>query len=176
MSDPTTDSGELHANPKMAPCTPVGVDYFETAPILLRTSLTVDAPADRLFACLEDGDAWPKWAPAITRVEWTSPQPFEVGTTRTVYMVGAMVADEEFIAWEPGRRMAFCFVSATVPTESFAEDWLVESLEDGKSRVSWTMAMTPQGYSRFTLPLFAPLLKLGNRWMLGRLRKLVEAG
>ena len=33
----------------------------------------------------------------IQKVEWTSPKPYGVGTTRSVHMMGDMVGYEEFI-------------------------------------------------------------------------------
>ena len=46
----------------------------------------------------------------IDRVDWTSPRPFGVGTTRTVtFQGGGMEVYETFIAWDPGKHMAFTF-------------------------------------------------------------------
>ena len=92
-------------------------------------------------------------------------------------MHGGMVGWEEFLAWEPGRRMAFRF-NQTVkggPT-AFAEDYLVTDLRDGRSLVEWTMAMTLSGPSERLAPVIAPVMRRVNRHMLRQFRAHVEAG
>lgn len=159
----------------MKPCAPLPNDYFATAPVKLDVSVDVRASPGAVFACFRDAAAWPRWAPAITRVTWTTPPPFGVGTTRTVEMRGGMVGEEEFIAWEEGRRMAFRFTRSNVPVEAFGEDYLVETTGGGCTRVRWLMALTPSGFSAYTTPVFAPVLRAGNAWMLRRFARLVEA-
>ena len=100
---------------EMVNCEPVGLDYFASSPVRIVSEVTVKASAAQAFAALEAAAAWPKWAPAITNVEWTSPRPFGLGTTRTVSMVGGMVAEESFIGWEQDRLMAFYFTRANMP-------------------------------------------------------------
>ncbi len=115
-------------------------------------------------------------APPIRRVEWTSPKPFGVGTTRTVYMAGGLVGDEEFIAWEPGRRMAFRFDAISrKQVDAFVEDYRVEDLGSEVCRVSWTMALAPLGPGKIAMPLAAPLMRVGLQWMLGRFARHVES-
>jgi uncharacterized protein YndB with AHSA1/START domain len=156
-------------------CEQVGLDYFDTAAVRIVSEVTVDATAAEVFACLEDADAWPKWAPAITHVEWTSPRPFGLGTTRTVSMVGGMVGEEAFIAWEPDRRMAFYFTHANMPAAAFAEDYTLTDMGRGRVRVRWVMAMTPMGASKRTMPLVTPILAAACRWMLRRFAREVRA-
>src|SRR5207302_1020870 len=89
----------------------------------------------------------------IKSVQWTSPQPFGVGTTRTVTMVGKMVVDEEFIEWEPHRRMAFRFNEASMNgVSAFAERYDIEAVSAGQTHVTWVMAMAPRGISKLIVP------------------------
>lgn len=160
---------------EMVNCEPVGLDYFASSPVRIVSEVTVKASAAQAFAALEAAAAWPKWAPAITNVEWTSPRPFGLGTTRTVSMVGGMVAEESFIGWEQDRLMAFYFTRANMPAAAFAEQYELTPVDGGRTRVRWTMGMTPSGSSKYTMPLFTPVLKLSCKWMLGRFGRLVEA-
>ena len=87
-----------------------------------------------------------------------------------------MVGHEEFIAWEPFRRMAFRF-NQTIkggPT-AFAEDYVVTDLRDGRSLVEWTMAMTLAGVSARFAPVTGPAMGPVNRAMLRRFRTYVES-
>ena len=160
----------------MYECQKVDSSFFETAPARYVAEVEIRATPEQIFEVFEDAHAWTVWALPITKVEWTSPKPFGIGTTRTVTMAGGLVGEEQFIAWEPGRRMAFCFIRASMRTvRSFAEDYRVTRLDDGRSQVRWIMAMEPVGFSRFTMPLFAPVMRLGLQWMLGRFKSYVEA-
>ena len=159
----------------MYDCKPVDMSFLQTAPYRFESVVEVQASPDRIFDVFEDPKSWTVWAMPITNVEWTSPKPFGIGTTRTVTMVGNMVGEEEFIAWDRGKRMAFRFNrSSTNSMTAFAEDYVVEELDPGRCRVTWTMAMEAGGASRVTMPLTAPLLRMGLQYMLGRFKKYVE--
>ena len=95
------------------PCVPVSLDFFETAPVRFRFSKELPVSPERLFAIFEDPDSWSRWATGIGGVEWTSPAPYGVGTTRTVTFWGGVKVYEDFIAWQPGREMAFTFYGTT---------------------------------------------------------------
>jgi hypothetical protein len=109
----------------------------------------------------------------ITKVTWTSPEPRGVGATRTVKMRG-IVGDEEFIAWEPLRHMAFRFnESSTRYTAAFAEDYRVQVIPGG-CRLTWTMALKPVGPAKVSMVVFGPLLNLGLRRFLRNLRSYTD--
>ncbi len=157
-------------------CQPVGMEFFQQAPFCFSADEEIRATPEQVFDAFEDAHAWTVWAQPIQKVEWTSPKPFGLGTTRTVSMSGGLVGWETFIAWERGRRMAFCFTHISQDNvESFAEDYQVEDLGDGRCRVRWTMAMKPKGASRFVLPVVRPLMGwLIKRWF-RQFKGLVEA-
>lgn len=158
-------------------CDKVGLDFFETAPTLHRARRTVSATPAQVFAVLHDADSWVAWAFPITGVEWTSGFPLEVGSTRTVRMKGDLVAEEQFIAYEDGVRMAFRFDRASKDSiRAFAEDYQVTDLGNGRCVVEWTMAMDT---GRGTGPLSkvtSPVLSLMVKVMLRRLARRVESG
>lgn len=157
-------------------CDSVTDDFVDVAPIRFVNRVVIEADARSIWAALEDAAAWPRWASVIRKVEWTSPRPFGVGTTRTVTMVGKMVALEEFIAWEPGHRMAFRFNEASMDgVRAFAERYAIETVGAQLTSVTWTMAMAPKGVSRVILPLVRwPMQRAFGR-MLRNFKLLVEA-
>jgi uncharacterized protein YndB with AHSA1/START domain len=158
------------------PCKKVGLDYFDHAPFRFTASETIAATPDAVFAVFLDAESWTRWVFAITGVEWTSPFPLSVGATRTVHMRGGISAYEEFLAWEPGRRMAFRFNEMSkAGAAAFAEDYQVTDLGDGHCRVDWVMAMTPRGVSRYTIPVIKPVMAAFIRKTLGNLRRYVES-
>jgi uncharacterized protein YndB with AHSA1/START domain len=157
-------------------CERVQMDYFVTAPCRVVVAELVEASPEQVFDAFCDAASWTRWAFPITGVEWTSPFPLEVGSTRTVHMRGGMVGWEEFIAWEPCRRMAFRF-NQTIPggPAAFAEDYVVTAVDGGRTRVQWTMAMTLSGFSARTAPVTRIVMGRLNAHMLRKFRRYVES-
>ncbi len=90
-------------------------------------------------------------------------------------MRGGLVGNEEFIAWEPFSHMAFRFNEcSTQAVAAFAEDYRVEAIPGG-CRLTWTMAQKPAGPARLGMMLFGPLLNLGLRHFLRKLRSYTDA-
>jgi len=158
----------------MHQCVEVDANYINVAPKVFTAEVVVNATPEQVFETFEDADAWPAWAMPIKHVEWTSPKPFGIGTTRTVEMIG-LVGDERFIAWDYPKHMAFCFthMSETL-IASFAEDYVVTPLDNGQTRVKWTMAMTPQSYGKLTMALFGPMMGPSLQFMLNGFKKYVN--
>jgi carbon monoxide dehydrogenase subunit G len=154
----------------MVPCERVDLDFIERAPYRFCNSVELAITPEQLFEVLSDAQSWPQWATVITNVTWTSPEPRSVGATRTVHMRGGIVGDEEFLAWEPFRRMAFRFNEcSTRAVAAFAEDYRVEPTPGG-CRLTWTMAQKPAGPARMAMFVARPLLNLMLRRFLANLR------
>ncbi|MFV8052382.1 SRPBCC family protein [Mycobacterium sp. 48b] len=126
-------------------CERVELDFIDRAPFRFVSTVDLAITPEQLFEVLSDATSWPHWATVITNVEWTSPEPRGIGTTRTVTMRGHIVGDEEFLAWEPFSHMAFRFNTSTSNAISaFAEDYRVVETADG-CHLTWVMAMKPRG-------------------------------
>ena len=152
----------------MHACRAVDMGFFETAPESFRYEIVLSASPERIFEVFEDADSWPVWADAITRVTWTTPKPFAVGTKRTVDLKGGLSADEYFMAWTPNERMAFYFERTNKRVlRAFAEDYQLEALGDGKTKLVWRVAFESSGLMAYLSPLLRPVL----RAMLGRMMK-----
>ena len=86
-----------------------------------------------------------------------------------------MTGEEEFIAWETGRRMAFRFAAASRnQVRAFVDDYRVADLGNGRCRVTWTMALEPVGPGKLLMPVVAPVMRAVLQWMLGRFARYVE--
>lgn len=156
-------------------CTKVGIDFLEQTDNVFKAEEIIRATPEQIFEVFEDAHAWTVWAMPIQKVEWTSPKPFGVGTTRTVSMMGGLAGYEEFVAWERGKRMAFTFVGCSEDAvESFLEDYRITDLGDGTCRAEWYMAMETRGFSAKMMWLTRPLMRAANRWMFRRFRTYAE--
>jgi carbon monoxide dehydrogenase subunit G len=129
----------------MHACERVDLRFVDHAPFRFVSTIDLAITPEQIFDVLGDASSWPHWASVITKVTWTSPEPRGVGTTRTVHMRGGIVGDEEFLAWEPNRHMAFRFNEASTSSiAAFAEDYRVVETPDG-CHLTWVMAMKPNG-------------------------------
>ncbi len=161
---------------KRYPCQRVGLDFIDSAPHRFVSTVDLGISPQELFEVLSDAESWPVWASVITKVTWTSPPPHGVGTTRTVTMRGAIVGDEEFLAWEPHTRMSFRFnESSTATISAFAEDYRVVPTADGCT-LTWIMALRPNGLAgRVGLTLGGPVMGWMFQRFLHNLRRYTDA-
>jgi hypothetical protein len=152
----------------------IDMDFFQTTRFRFPATVELACTPDQLFTVFEDAHAWTVWAGPIKHVEWTSPKPFGVGTTRTVTMAGGMQGFEEFIAWERGKRMTFKFTHSNKDTTAaFGEDYVVTDLGNGRCRLDWIMAMEPKGASKYVLGATKPLMGFMVQHLANNLRKYV---
>lgn len=121
---------------------PFDLDFFDSAP--QRRSYVLDLPVspERVWRGLSASNPlW--WCRLLSSVEYTSPRPFGVGTTRTAAVLGVLRLNEVFIRWEEGRRQSFTVDRATLPVfRRFGEDYLVERSGE-HCRLTWTFAYEP---------------------------------
>jgi len=92
-------------------------------------------------------------------VNWTSPRPFGVGTTREVHALGGPRMRERFFRWEEGTRKSFASYESTLPLfKRFAEDYIVEA--DGDDTLfTWTVAIEPKDALALPFKVIAPAVK-----------------
>lgn len=156
-------------------CERVELDFIDRAPFRFVSTVDLAITAEQLFEVLSDETSWPHWATVITNVEWTSPEPRGVGTTRTVTMRGHIVGDEEFLAWEPFSHMAFRFNTSTSNAISaFAEDYRVVETADG-CHLTWVMAMKPSGLAgRLGMTMGRPVMAWLFQRFLHNLRRYTD--
>jgi len=158
-------------------CKKVDLDFFNNAEILISSEVTLACSPESLFKCFEDAHAWSEWVSVIENVEWTSPLPFKVGTTRNVEMPGGMIAYEEFLAWDAPRHMAFRFNQFSQGfLKAFGEDYRVTDLGDNRCRLVWTVAIEQGGMAGMMSPLLKPLIAWNLRRITRSLAKFMENG
>jgi carbon monoxide dehydrogenase subunit G len=143
----------------MPTCERVDLSFIDSAPYRFVSTVDLAITPEQVFEVLADAESWPHWASVITKVTWTSAEPRGIGTTRTVHMRGGIVGDEEFLAWDPFRHMAFRFNGASTGSiAAFAEDYRVVETPGG-CHLTWVMAMKPNGAAaRLGMSLGRPVM------------------
>lgn len=154
----------------MYPCDPAGLELIETARFRSTNSVDLPITPGQLWQVLEDADSWPQWS-YVTRMTWTTPRPFKVGTTRAIETrTGGRVIDE-VIAWHPQVHLAFRVNAVSVPTEGASvEEFRIEPTAQG-CRLTWTLAHDPKKASLGVRLVAKTVMNTRYRQYLDKLRK-----
>jgi len=85
---------------------PKDLEWIERAPFSVVGSATTTASPEAVFAVLADHERWPEWFPIITKTVVVGTAREGVGLRRETSIPGGRL-DELFLAWDPGKRLAF---------------------------------------------------------------------
>ncbi len=138
--------------------TPAGVEFVETAPFRIRTTLRLTHPPQAVWDVLADNEGWPEWFVSCKAARTTSETPDGVGSTRWVH-VDQFKVNERFIAWDEPERWGFTIIDANMPlAETVVELVHLHPDGDGTSLTydftarlrGWARPLTPILKWRFT--------------------------
>ena len=138
---------------------PADAGFFDSAPHVFTYQKRFAAPPANVWEQLTSDESISAWGPATKEVNWTSPRPFGVGTTREVVAPGGATMRERFFRWDEGTRHSFASYESTLPLFTrFAEDYIVEP--DGNDTLfTWTLAIEPKSALALPVKLLAPAVK-----------------
>jgi uncharacterized protein YndB with AHSA1/START domain len=112
------------------------------APVRIEREITVAATPDAVFAVLADHVGWTRWFDGMTRVR-VDDAAEGTGALRTVWVAHTRV-QEHFVVWEPGERLVFDIVNASVPgMRAMTEDWRLSPSGTGATSLHITIAVEP---------------------------------
>lgn len=126
----------------MLPMRTVGVEFFESAPTVVRVDQAIGAPPQVVWDSLTGREDWRDWLGLS--VHYLTEAPHGLGTERTVTPFPAPSAlrnHERFFVWEEPHRFAFHFTRAPLPVTAFAEDYVLEHTPGDRTLLRWTGAV-----------------------------------
>ncbi|OZG26200.1 MxaD family protein [Williamsia sp. 1138] len=140
------------------------LDFFDTAPVTHKFSVNLPVSPERAWAELTRQNTL-DWCRLIKAINFTSPAPYGVGTTRSAQLApGYARLSERFFCWDEDPqaqryRNAFYVEQANVPgLRRFGELSEIEPAERG-CRFTWSFAIELGGplarTSKFALPVSA---------------------
>ncbi len=117
----------------------VGVGFFLPSEFRVERSITIDAPAEKVFAKISDLRAWRQWGVWYVRdpkmmVAYGGPE-MEVGMTSRWQSETQGNGQMEIIAMEPPRKLVYSLYFPDMDMGSTGEFTLQE--RDGETRVIW---------------------------------------
>jgi uncharacterized membrane protein len=141
----------------------------------IESSVTINAPVERVFDYITDVTRQPEWVGAVTAVSDISSAPVDVGTTfmLSLAMMGKTAdARQEVTALESNRTFTQRTISGPVPTE------VAISLEssNGVTTVHNVTEADISSLGRFAAPLVTRTIKRQLEGDMQRLREILEQG
>jgi uncharacterized membrane protein len=136
-------------------------------------SVDVDRPAGEVFDFVADFENNPRWQRGMRSCRWTSPPPHEVGSTydQVAHFLGRdVVSSFRVVEHEPGRRVRITSTAGPFP---ITETRVVESLPDGRARVTAVVEGDAGRFFRYAGPLVRPLVQRSVRGDYRRLASLL---
>lgn len=151
-----------------------GVSFYETAPFRIVAKTQINAAPDHVFNTLKNEALWSRWLPAIQRVEWTSPKPIRVGSTRRIYTRHGRQLEEQCIRWVPERRASYMVLRGSMSRLLKAGTDFKITPNDQGCELRWTIAIQPRGFVAQLGYLLRPGARIAVRAMLRRFKKVAE--
>jgi hypothetical protein len=133
---------------------------FSDAAAVYRFPARFRATPERVWESLASDESVKAWGLGVRSLQWTSPHPFGIGTTREVVLpLAAITVREEFFRWDEGKGYSFFVTEANRPgLRSFAENYELEADGDG-TLFTWTIALEPVSRLAPAMRLFGPVNK-----------------
>lgn len=136
--------------------------FAQTAPKKIVFEADLEAPPERVFAIFADNNSWPKWFRDMKKAEWLPGPSACVGAHRKVTLK-TLVAEETFLAWEPGKRYAFALSKASLPLVRALVEVIDFTPTPTGTHLVWTVGYEPSTITA----IFHPLIKsfFAGQWV-----------
>jgi mxaD protein len=115
--------------------------YAQAAAPRLTTSktITIDAPASKVWHTVKDFDGLNKWHPAIATDEIVEGKNNTVGAVRLLTLKGGGTIKEKLLAFTPSdRSFKYAIVEGVAPVSDYTSTLTVKSAGKNQSSVTWT--------------------------------------
>ncbi len=159
------------------PLKPVTEEFFKTANLRAIAVMEADCTPEKLMETLAGDVVWTQWAPALKKVEWTSPKPYGQGAKRTVHLAGGQAVKENFFIWKDKEQVAFYVEEGTISgIESFAENYIIEQINGSRTvRMTWTVAIQVTGIGALFIPVSRFFMEMFFKRWLGNYKRILES-
>lgn len=140
----------------------------------MQSTLTIDRPADEVFAVISDFSRNPEWQAGMKSAVWTSEPPIDVGSTydQVARFLGKdIVTSFEVVACEPGRSISIESRKSSFPIHITRS---VEPIDDDRCVVTADVAGEPGGFFGLLSPIMDRLAARSVRGDYARLKSLLE--
>ena len=102
-------------------------------------TITIDAPAAKVWHAVKDFNGLNTWHPAIATDEIVEGKNNAVGAVRLLTLKGGGTIKEKLLRFDPAHRsFKYAIVEGVLPVSDYTSTFAVKSLGKGKSSVTWS--------------------------------------
>jgi len=105
----------------------------------VKKSVTLDAPADKVWDTVKSFDALNTWHPAVDTDQIVSGTNDTAGAVRLLTLKGGGTIKEKLLAFDDtGHRFRYTIVEGVLPVSHYTSNMVVTSLGNDKTLVTWS--------------------------------------
>jgi mxaD protein len=115
--------------------------YAHAAASVLTTSksITVNAPADKVWNAVKDFNGLNTWHPAVATDEIVEGKNNTVGAVRLLTLKGGGTIKEKLASYDPaGRSFKYAIIEGVLPVSGYTSTFVVKPIGKNKSSVTWS--------------------------------------
>ena len=102
-------------------------------------TITIDAPAGKVWPAVRDFNGLNTWHPAVATDEIVEGKNNTVGAVRLLTLKGGGTIKEKLLAYNPaGRSFKYAILEGVLPVSDYTSTFVVKSVGKGKSSVIWS--------------------------------------
>jgi mxaD protein len=116
-----------------------GLSGAAAMPLHVKKTITIAAPADKVWEATKNFDGLATWHPALARDEIVSGTNNTVGAVRLLTLKGGGTIKEKLLQFdETGHRFRYSIVEGVLPVSHYSSSFVVTSLGKDKTLVTWS--------------------------------------
>jgi mxaD protein len=108
-------------------------------PLSVKKSVTIAAPADKVWDVVKDFDGWTHWHPALASDEIVSGTNNTVGAVRLLTLKGGGTIKEKLLEYNAaGHRYRYSILESVLPVSNYSSSIVVSATGTNKTLVTWS--------------------------------------
>jgi mxaD protein len=116
-----------------------GYTWAAAPPLTTSKTVTIDAPATKVWLTVKDFNGLNTWHPAVATDEIVEGTNNTRGAVRVLTLKGGGTIKEKLLAFNPaGRSFTYAIVEGVLPVSGYTATLVVKPVGKNKSRVTWT--------------------------------------
>jgi len=116
-----------------------GVSMAAAPELHVKKTITIAAPADKVWDASKDFDGLATWHPALASDEIVSGTNNTVGAVRLLTLKGGGTIKEKLLGFDAtGHRFRYAIIESVLPVSHYSSTFVVTSLGADKTLVTWS--------------------------------------
>jgi mxaD protein len=116
-----------------------GFGLAAALPLQVKRSITINAPADKVWDTVKNFNGLNTWHPALASDEIVSGTNNTVGAVRLLTLKGGGTIKEKLLQFdETGHRFRYSILEGVIPVSHYTSSFVVTSLGKDKTLVTWS--------------------------------------